>query len=78
MTRAFPSSPAYLSGMNETAQIAQTFLTQHELAELLQLPERTLEDWRLTHLGPPYMKLGRHVRYDIVDVLAWAKEKRRA
>ena len=64
--------------MNETAQIAQTFLTQHELAELLQLPERTLEDWRLTHAGPPYMKLGRHVRYDIADVLAWAKEKRRA
>ncbi|SFN50857.1 Helix-turn-helix domain-containing protein [Mycetocola miduiensis] len=76
--RAVQASSAYLTGMNETAQIAQTFLTQRELAELLQLPERTLEDWRLTHAGPPYMKLGRHVRYDIADVLAWAKEKRRA
>jgi hypothetical protein len=38
--RAFPSRPAYLPGMNETAQVAQTFLTQHELAEPLQLPER--------------------------------------
>lgn len=74
--RVIPSRLAHLVSMNETAQIAHTFLRQHELAELLQLPERTLEDWRLTHAGPPYMKLGRHVRYDIEDVLAWAKEKR--
>lgn len=60
-----PSRLAHLASMNETAQIAHTFLTQHELAELLQLPERTLEGWRLTHAGPPYMKLGRHVRYDM-------------
>jgi hypothetical protein len=35
--------------MDATTQITATFLTQHELAELLRLPERTLEDWRLTH-----------------------------
>ena len=68
---------AHLSGMNEITPPVRAFLTQHELAELLQLPERTLEDWRLTGSGPPYMKLGRHVRYDIEDVLAWAKERRR-
>ncbi|WP_167045534.1 DNA-binding protein [Salinibacterium sp. ZJ454] len=56
--------------MNETAQIAPTFLSQHELAELLQLPERTLEDSRLTHVRPPYMQPGRHVRYDLAHVLA--------
>ncbi len=27
--------------------------TQAEIAELLRVPERTLEDWRLTHSGPP-------------------------
>ncbi|HYI33885.1 MAG TPA: helix-turn-helix domain-containing protein [Glaciibacter sp.] len=62
--------------MDQTTQVAQTFLTQQELAEMLRLPERTLEDWRLTHAGPPYLKLGRHVRYDIHDVLAWVKEHR--
>lgn len=48
--------------MDPTKQITPTFLTQHELAELLRLPERTLEDRRLTHTGPSYLKLGRHVR----------------
>ena len=67
---------AHLLGMDATTQITPTFLTQRELAELLRLPERTLEDWRLTHTGPPYLKLGRHVRYDVQDVLAWAQEHR--
>ncbi|WP_411720813.1 helix-turn-helix transcriptional regulator, partial [Mycetocola sp.] len=49
---------------------------QQEVAELLRLPERTLEDWRLTHAGPPYLKLGRHVRYDVQDVLTWVQEIR--
>jgi hypothetical protein len=40
--------------MDATTQITATFLTQHEVAELLRLPERTLEHWRLTHTGPPY------------------------
>ena len=61
-------------GMDAPTQTTPTFLTQHELAELLRLPERTLEDWRLTHAGPPYLKLGRHVRYEVEDVLAWVRE----
>jgi excisionase family DNA binding protein len=62
--------------MDAMTQITSTFLTQQELAEMLRLPERTLEDWRLTRTGPPYLKFGRHVRYDLHDVLAWAKEHR--
>jgi hypothetical protein len=42
--------------MDATTQITATFLTQHELAELLRLPERTLEDWRLTHSRPLYQR----------------------
>ena len=34
------------------------FKTQAEIADIIKVPERTLEDWRLNHLGPPYMKLG--------------------
>jgi predicted DNA-binding transcriptional regulator AlpA len=69
-------APPHLLGMDATTQITATILTQRELAELLRLPERTLEDWRLTHTGPPYLKLGRHVRYDVQDVLAWVQEHR--
>ncbi len=70
------ASAVHLLGMDAMTQITPTFLTQRELAELLRLPERTLEDWRLTHSGPPYLKLGRHVRYDVHDVLAWVTEHR--
>jgi hypothetical protein len=68
----------HLLGMNETTtHTAPAFLTQHELSELLRLSERTLEDWRLTHSGPPFLKLGRHVRYDMADVLRWVGDQRR-
>jgi hypothetical protein len=70
------ASLVHLLIMDQTGLIAPAFLTQQELAELLRLPERTLEDWRLTHTGPPYLKLGPQVRYDVQDVLAWVREHR--
>ena len=66
----------HLLRMDATTQITPTFLTQRELAELLRMPERTLEDWRLMQTGPPYLKLGRLVRYDVQDVLTWVHEHR--
>ncbi|TFD19307.1 AlpA family transcriptional regulator [Cryobacterium sp. TMS1-13-1] len=62
--------------MDATTQITPTFLAQRELAELLRMPERTLEDCRLMQTGPPYFKLGRLVRYDVHDVLTWVHEHR--
>jgi predicted DNA-binding transcriptional regulator AlpA len=58
------------------ASTVADFLTQHDLSQKLQISERTLEDWRLHDDGPPYLKLGRHVRYDPADVDAWAKAQR--
>ena len=68
----------HLSGMEAHACIGvePAFLTQAEVAVLLGVPERTLEGWRLTKSGPPWLKLGRHVKYDRDDVLAWAREQR--
>ena len=74
--RVLPAPPAHLRGMNEMTQIMPTYLTQPELAELLRVSERTLEDWRLTRSGPPYSKLGRHIRYNIDDVIVWVREQR--
>ncbi len=53
------------------------FLTQREVADLFRVPVRTVEDWRLTRSGPPWVKLGRHVRYEQTELLAWVKERRR-
>jgi hypothetical protein len=64
----------HLVGMDTLPSFAPpTFLTQREVSDLLRLSERTLEDWRLTCQGPPYLKLGRHVRYDLTDVVEWAR-----
>ena len=45
--------------------------TTEELADFLQLPPHTLEQWRSQGKGPDYHKVGRHVRYDWQDVRNW-------
>ena len=39
-------------------EVEPAFLTQAAVAVLLGVPERTLEGWRLTKSGPPWLKLG--------------------
>jgi len=46
-------------------------LTTAELAEYLKVPEQTVHKWRVTGRGPRGSRVGRHVRYRMVDVLAW-------
>ena len=42
-----------------------------DVAELLGIPVATLANWRASGKGPPYLRVGRHVRYRNVDVEAW-------
>ncbi len=42
-----------------------------DVAELLGIPVATLANWRASGKGPPYLRVGRHVRYRAVDVEAW-------
>lgn len=48
-----------------------------EAASLVALSIRTFEALRLRGGGPPFIKLGRAVRYRRGDVLAWAAGKLR-
>ena len=75
-SRQVRETGAYLVGMETHAAELPRFLTQREVAELLQVPERTVEDWRLTGNGPPFVKLGRHVRYEVSELVAWTRERR--
>lgn len=45
--------------------------TPADLAEFLQIAEKTLTDWRHRRIGPPYVRLGKHVRYAPATVRAW-------
>jgi hypothetical protein len=66
----------HLSGMDAHPEVQPAFLTCPRSPSRWAC-ERTLEGWRLTKSGPPWLKLGRHVKYDRDGVLAWAREQRR-
>lgn len=50
-------------------------LTITELAEREGVPVTTVYTWNYTGTGPRYMKIGRHVRYKIADVITWENSR---
>lgn len=46
-------------------------LTPRELATFVGVPEATLAQWRYLSTGPPFIKVGKHVRYRAADVDSW-------
>ena len=63
---------AHLLGMDTRDE--RLIMTGEQVAELLQVSPRTIEEWRQTNSGPPFRRVGRHVRYLRPDVLAWFQE----
>lgn len=49
--------------------------TPDEVADYLQLPVKTLAEWRSGGKGPEYHKVGRHVRYRWADVEKWLSQQ---
>lgn len=54
----------------------ERMLKPADLADLLQVPEATLTDWRYHRTGPPFVKVGNQVRYWPADVAVWLKRQR--
>lgn len=42
-----------------------------EVADLLQVPVKTIYDWRYRGEGPRPMRLGKYLRFDPADVAVW-------
>jgi predicted DNA-binding transcriptional regulator AlpA len=53
-------------------------LSVRETAELLQVSKSWLNKSRLVGCGPPYLKLGRRVLYDVADIEGWLVTKKRS
>jgi hypothetical protein len=53
-------------------------LRTRDAAAYVGLAARTLEKLRVVGGGPPYLKLGKAVVYEIDDLDAWAQARRRA
>lgn len=51
------------------------FLTNAEAAAYLRLSPRTLEKHRVNGGGPRFCKFGRSVRYDLADLIRWARAR---
>jgi excisionase family DNA binding protein len=47
-----------------------------ELSEYLNVPTRTLHDWRLAGRGPRAVHVGRQLRYFVADVNEWLQQQR--
>lgn len=71
--------------MNETASVTSTadaahaplsrLLTVQEVADLLQVPPKTIYTWRYKGVGPPALPIGRYLRFRAEDVAAWLEER---
>ena len=62
---------------HESRDFPNRLLSVKEAARFLGLSVSTLNKMRLNGNGPPYLKLGRRVLYDVHDLQAWAASRRR-
>ena len=50
-------------------------MSPEELARREGVPVQTVYGWNKTRTGPRFMKIGRHVRYRVADVIAWENSR---
>lgn len=53
-------------------------LSVTDLAEMLNVPVRTIYEWRHRHQGPQPIRMGRHLRFDPADVAKWLETRKAA
>lgn len=56
--------------------MSEKLLNPCEVSELTGIPTATLAQWRYRKQGMPYLRIGRLVRYDQADVIAWLQRCR--
>jgi predicted DNA-binding transcriptional regulator AlpA len=63
--------------MNEATEAARAakLLTTQQAAERIGFSAGTLENWRCAGEGPPYVKIGRAVRYSVAGLERWIAEQ---
>lgn len=73
LTATAVSAESYrqMYGGNMGDSIRETHLSPADLAEREGVPLETIYAWNRTGAGPRYMRIGRHVRYRLADVIRW-------
>jgi predicted DNA-binding transcriptional regulator AlpA len=61
----------------ESIMAARIYLTEREFSERYKVAQRTIQRWRVTGDGPPYIRLGpRRIVYPEEDAEAWAAARK--
>lgn len=58
-------------------RICRQLVSTRELSEIWGVPESTLRYWRSAETGPPYVKLGGRIKYDLADVECYVRANKR-
>jgi predicted DNA-binding transcriptional regulator AlpA len=67
MTRRPSTSPT-----SERSPVSlRPLLTVQELADLLQVPVKTIYTWRYKRIGPPAVPMGKYLRFRPEDIAVW-------
>jgi excisionase family DNA binding protein len=73
-----PGQPATARSGGRSATVVdrlEPLLTITEVAAYLGVPVKTLYAWRYRRLGPPALRVGRHVRYRRSDLEGWVQQR---
>lgn len=52
-----------------------SYLGPEQLARRLDVPLETVYGWNKAGTAPPRIRVGRHVRYRLADVIAWEESR---
>jgi predicted DNA-binding transcriptional regulator AlpA len=61
--------------LESSLNLSARLLSTDEVARLLVVPVTTLCTWRYKGTGPKAFKVGKHLRYRVVDVLTWLEQQ---
>jgi hypothetical protein len=72
-------SPASAGGNANESQVVEQatpqFVNEHVIERVLDVPVKTLRNWRVSGRGPPFSKFGASVRYELATAIRWARER---
>jgi excisionase family DNA binding protein len=60
--------------LTSSFDLSTRLLSTDEVARLLIVPVATLYTWRYKGTGPKAYRVGKHLRYRLVDVLTWLED----
>jgi predicted DNA-binding transcriptional regulator AlpA len=63
---------------NITKTIKALYLTEKKTSDRIAVSKSALRKWRREGLGPPYVKLGRMIRYPLADLKKWLNNRIRS